>query len=156
MSGTNGNGNNGHGTLPAVVEPLSQAIAQAPAPVYTPTVKDWALLDAFSQLKSERKPATQRNLAFMLGIKQPTLCVRLRKLAATPGWQDWWIAEMRALVRAKWAEAVASQAMRAADDLETFRALAPYLEPARENFVAGPSAPRPDQTNNGFVVHIHK
>lgn len=147
MSGDNGHGHlvrvdpggNNSGALTAFAPPVVVA--------YEPRPRDWALFDAWCRLHAEGKPATQVNLAHLVGISRQAVSYRFRQ----PGFGLWWQQQMRQLSERYWREAVVAQAKRAASDLEAFKVLLPLFEPTAAPAPAGGGG----GTNNGFVVHVH-
>ena len=140
MSGSNGS--NGKGQLAK-----AQALTTVDAARFMPTGNDWAVFDAYLSLQAERKPRTLRNIAHLAGITHQAVALKFRR----PDWLAWWQGEMQRRFASKWAGAMLSQATKAEDDLQAFKAVADVLYQQREqNAPAGQQA-----TNNGVVLHIH-
>lgn len=128
------------------------ALCELVTPQFVPTARDWAMFDAWCRLRSEKKPTTQANIAHLMGITQQAVSLRWRR----DGFGAWWNEEMRRLQVRAWEMAKAAQAMKAADDLEVFKALIPIFEPQAVAALGVGGAKAGALAANSFEVHIHK
>lgn len=118
---------------------------------YKPTEKDYEILAAWLDLRRLRR-FTWEALAARVGMTQQGVYQRVHRECR----KSWWDAEVKSRIAPKFDEATLAWVSRAADDFDVYLKLVPIVNPPAAQQSQGQTQAQAQQSNNAFVVHVHK